>query len=272
MSPTVNTTLFAEGITDKENDDPTGLSGMLIAVMALAALSFCLLLALIIVWKSRQGLGSGRGHKRKTPGMINELYGNLQPSYRSPIRRTLPSTTSLYAPYSPGALTRDGAVQNSLYHAQSAPNYIGQRAAALPAARRPATRTSPPSPAGVGAMNKISYDGAGILTLDKGGYGYAEVGGTGSYNRSRVPFETPAGAYDQPLSGADVEGAYDQPLSGADVAGAYDQPLSGADVEGAYDQPLGGPDVEEMYSVACAGQNNHGYLEVGGRRQTDVAI
>jgi len=64
MSPTVNTTLFAEGITDKENDDPTGLSGMLIAVMALAALSFCLLLALIIVWKSRQGPGSGR--KRKT--------------------------------------------------------------------------------------------------------------------------------------------------------------------------------------------------------------
>ena len=248
MSPTVNTTLFAEGITDKENDDPTGLSGMLIAVMALAALSFCLLLALIIVWKSRQG----SGHKRKTPGMINELYGNLQPSssISNPTYDPIDATASLYAPYSPGALTRDGAVQNSLYQAQSAPNYIGQRVAAHNSAS--GYQDVAPSPVGVGAMNNPTYDGAGILTLDNGGYGYAEVGGTGSYNRYLIPFETePRLVHTTSRSAGRT---------------------SRTTVEGAYDQPLGGPDVEEINSVACDGQNNYGYLEVGGRRQTDVAI
>ena len=103
-----------------------------------------------------------------------------------------------------------------------------------------------------GSVSNPTYDGAGILTLDNGGYGYAEVGGTGSYNRYLIPFETePRLVHTTSRSAGRT---------------------SRTTVEGAYDQPLGGPDVEEINSVACDGQNNYGYLEVGGRRQTDVAI
>ena len=299
--------MFADGSKDEDNDNAAGLSGLTIAVIALAVLSFCLLLALMVVWKSRHG----SGRKRETPGMINELYGNP----KSRVSVTNPTYSSTYLPGSPlGALTRDGAIQNANYQAHSAPNYVGQMAVPLvqdtsmianwqgcmdptyalfrdiyepgrhpqayeamwsearrthnlgagsqyiPVAESPGwldatagTCSAQSSNAASGyqdvahgGVDEPAYDGFGTVAPGEAFAGYAELGGSGSYNPG------------------DRSSRTQDPL-----AGENDQSLAGPNVEGAYDQPLAGPEVEGMYSVAHDanphdGLNNVGYLQVEG--------